>query len=850
MTDGVRLAPMTAALPTFAHVTAQPRVERNVAVEPLAGRATVRGTRPADQVVNARRSVVRDHRVVARPGLAETRIFNPVLADRLHDIRFPPILFAPDCPAGGGHAQTASADYTLVVNRPGAQGQTNWRWCRKCQGLAYGGHVGGVCIKGGTHDFSISADYVLPANVALAGHQSNWKWCGKCDGLAFAGQPSLCAAGGAHDHTGSWDYALAINQPDAEGQPNWRWCSNCMTLAYAGGATGATREELGLPVASSDPVVDHAAFEAPAGPERFHLPRYHLSRRLVDGSLQYLISLSTDESGRSSLSVTLDKVRPEGVPEDTAELPHDLLLRLSFSLTMSGGGSATKTLDFADVLTNDDDQVVARIRFASPAERDQVLAAITNSDSGCGIVALRAVRVAVPIAGHEGRYRPVTRGLEQKVEPDPLFLHPDLHPYLHGGARPAGGSSPGLVTRQLQFGGRFHKYWEDATNPTRVFYLPDAFRLARVDKPPPYKPLMKVRQVDGPTRDADPQVAIDFVATPWTDLKRLEAARAELAKSLPADAGGAAAESRMRMEPLPVHDAAFWLALPGGAGGGLVERPNANVDLNLAVVCSETLSRTDFTTVFDALMGGGLAIMRGEVRVDFGQGATERIPFEARFDRMNGDVLEAEVTEGAKPGQFSLRLRNAIESPLLIERLGASILAGQTELAAVLTPSSPLPLILPPGESMNVAIEASGGVPADLAGETLEPLIDVDGVHAQPNRELLIAAIIDDTATVEAGRTITLKLFPAMFDAPSGDPAEKALAIIVHFQHGMAVELTPDSLERQVRIASSLKDILLPGSAMDGFRYKTEVIRRSSRPVHPDWQTASSNLLVPLLPSE
>ena len=92
---------------------------------------------------------MRDHRVFVRPDLAETRVFNPVLADRLHDIRFFPVLVTPGCPAGGEHDHSGSGDYTLVINRPGAQGQTNWRWCRKCQCLAFGGHAGGVCVKGG-----------------------------------------------------------------------------------------------------------------------------------------------------------------------------------------------------------------------------------------------------------------------------------------------------------------------------------------------------------------------------------------------------------------------------------------------------------------------------------------------------------------------------------------------------------------------------------------------------------------------------------------------------------------------------------------------------------------------------
>lgn len=479
-----------------------------------------------------------------------------------------------------------------------------------------------------------------------------------------------------------------------------------------------------------------------------------------------------------------------------------------------------------------------------------MLSAITTSGSGCGVVALRSVRVAAPIAGQAGRFRPVTRGLEQTVEPDPLFLHPALHPYIHGGAAPISGGAPGLVTRQLLFAGRFHKYWEDAANPARVFYLPDAFRLARRDKPAPFLPLMGVRLVPGATADADPMVAFDFVATPWIDVKRLEAARKELAMGLPADPGGAPVESRLRLEPLPVQSASFWLALPGASGGGLAERPGAQVDVGAAVIVSETLSLSDFQTVFDALMGGALAIMRGEIRVDFGQGVTERIPFEARFDRMNGDVFEPEVTAGAAPGQFNVLLRNAIESPVRVDRLEASVLAGSEELAASGTLSTPLPVTLAPGESVSLAVAVTGAIPEAAAGGRIEPLLDVGGVQPLPNGELIWMAIFGDSAGAEARRTVRVKLFAGMFDAVSGRPEDKALAILVQFEGGPTVELTPDRMEGEAKIPGSIADIVLRRGGSTVYRYKTQIIRRTTRLADPDWRSDSSDLLIPLLPAE
>jgi len=46
--------------------------------------------------------------------------------------------------------------------------------------------------------------------AAARSAQDNWRWCNKCQGLAFAGSPSpgACPAGGTHDHAGSGNYVV------------------------------------------------------------------------------------------------------------------------------------------------------------------------------------------------------------------------------------------------------------------------------------------------------------------------------------------------------------------------------------------------------------------------------------------------------------------------------------------------------------------------------------------------------------------------------------------------------------------------------------------------------------------
>ncbi len=120
--------------------------------------------------------------------------------------------------------------------------QTGWTWCQKCQGLYYAGNpTPGVCPAGGGHDGSGSGHYVLDLGADAAAHpqgQSQWSWCQKCQGLCYGPQlgSSVCPAGGPHDGSASGDYTLdtEAGPVSADDQRGWRWCSSCQGLFFAG----------------------------------------------------------------------------------------------------------------------------------------------------------------------------------------------------------------------------------------------------------------------------------------------------------------------------------------------------------------------------------------------------------------------------------------------------------------------------------------------------------------------------------------------------------------------------------------------------------------------------------------
>jgi hypothetical protein len=133
------------------------------------------------------------------------------------------------CPAGGGHDYNIFGGgtdifpkYTLQTNDPGAPGQSNWRWCSKCQGLFFAGtglfyagtRTSGTCPAGGGHDSSGSADYTLNnTGVITVPSDDFYRWCRKCKVLFRLPQsdiPFPCPAAGNHDASQSSSYALPV----------------------------------------------------------------------------------------------------------------------------------------------------------------------------------------------------------------------------------------------------------------------------------------------------------------------------------------------------------------------------------------------------------------------------------------------------------------------------------------------------------------------------------------------------------------------------------------------------------------------------------------------------------------
>jgi hypothetical protein len=163
------------------------------------------------------------------------------------------------CPAGGNHNNQGSGNYHLayvttnshqqaqvvqqtvqqVVQQTVSSGnyQSDWRWCKSCQSVFFGGAGGGKCgATGGSHDKSASYDYHVP-HSSNPGHkaQENWRWCSKCHCICFGGMGAgSCYAGGGHDFGSSYNYWVGQENHKGTAQDQFNWCCKCMVLHFKG----------------------------------------------------------------------------------------------------------------------------------------------------------------------------------------------------------------------------------------------------------------------------------------------------------------------------------------------------------------------------------------------------------------------------------------------------------------------------------------------------------------------------------------------------------------------------------------------------------------------------------------
>ena len=424
---------------------------------------------------------------------------------------------------------------------------------------------------------------------------------------------------------------------------------------------GVVRGQIKVPICPVPDATDEVLFEDPVQPtKKFYLPRY----KVATDHQRYQISFGEDNRGWF-LAVNLMKFPAPSIAsaaQSAQEIEHRTAVLVRFNQMIGNQPAAHEELSFQEV-TLRDGVLRATLRLDSLQQRDLLYQALSDRTFGTTLLVRRAVRVAVPmpmpmtppprnvspsrlpmpgVPPQPGMplYRQADRTVDQVVDPKPFVFSPDLHKYIFEGVTPASGAGPALTRYQVSWtDGRNHSYYQDGARSHVFYFLPDWLKLGR-RQDGKHEPLMSVSFGQAASA-ADLRVTFSFIALPYVDAKRLQAAAEQLRTSikgnLPQGVAGPQFEPLLTA-PDRTH---FSLSYPGcdSSRGGYELRETATVDLRSGIHDSLQLSLPSFQTLYDALFSPSSAVLAGKVNVDLGPDSGEEIPFIARLNDMVGDFL-------------------------------------------------------------------------------------------------------------------------------------------------------------------------------------------------------------------
>lgn len=433
---------------------------------------------------------------------------------------------------------------------------------------------------------------------------------------------------------------------------------------------GAPREQMKVPICPGADVTDEVLFEDPAQPaKKYYLPRY----KLATDHQKYRISFRQDDAGWSFV-VNLTKFAAPSIAsaaKTAQEIEHHVAVLVRFSQMIGNQPGAQEELSFQEV-TLKDGVLTATLHLDSLQQRDLLYGALQDRSLGTSLVVRRAVTVAVlapqlptgimgifrmPGAPQQPapkpsapQYRQADRVVDQAVDPKPFVFSPDLHKYIFAGVTPASSGQSLELTRYEVPGadGQTYTYYQDGARPYVFYYLPNSFKAAR--RPDgDHGPLLSASFGQAASAE-DLKATFSFIAVPYVDPKRLQAAAPKLKESigeLPKGVDGPQFEPLLSA-PGKTH---FSLSYPGcdTSKGPFELREKASVDLRSGIHDSVQLSLQQFQTLYDALFSPSSVLMTGKVDVELGADSGEQIPFSARLNDLAGDFL-AYAEQPLSPG--------------------------------------------------------------------------------------------------------------------------------------------------------------------------------------------------------
>jgi hypothetical protein len=209
------------------------------------------------------------------------------------------------------------------------------------------------------------------------------------------------------------------------------------------------------------------------------------------------------------------------------------------------------------------------------------------------------------------------------------------------------------------------------------------------------------------------------------------------------------------------------------------------------------------------------------------------------MDRTVGDVLEV-VPGEASPDGLRYRLENGIESPVRIDRLGATALVGEKRIPLRIDQLEPA-LRLAPRAHVEVLLVAPEPLP-EAGPDAI--VFDQSGVAVEPDAQAIWAEIFDRSAGAQLTQPVTVEAVAPLFSSPDR-PDDRVAAFVVTVEHGGTVRLTEAELRATTTVRVPLEP-LITGAPMPPIRYRTETWWVSGGIGVSAWRETDGTILFPV----
>lgn len=465
--------------------------------------------------------------------------------------------------------------------------------------------------------------------------------------------------------------------------------------------------------------------------------------------------------------------------------------------------------------------------------------------------ALAATLVTVPVAPSR-RFRALSQNQALDMA---LWFDSGLHSYLYPSGSPGSGTVASLQMHSVPYTApgrstRHHSYLQSSSNPTRFYFLPDAFRLARTEHAP-FKPALAfvVDQSPGapqaapgavPTPPPTSEVELIADVRPVTDGKRLLAAREALKDKLPTTG---VPPGEISLEPL-LAPSVLRLGLPRGGRMQTIEVA-AQVDLANGFQLSERFALDDFQDVFAALMAPrSAALLQGQVAVSTGLGGEILVPVELNFHALEGELFQTTETPDPVAGSVAVQLMNQTGGALRIPALPVW-LSRDGLMVAARTEGLDLsqPVELPADAQLAFRVLPVEPWPATIAPTSApDAVFDTSSITAVPDAQALFEQTFDNSVAQETARAITV-MTDAEVLASAQAPDKAIRLVIVEFRGNKSVRLSASKLEETVDVPVALMDVLLRRDTEGQYEFRQTVVFTSGAQQTDGWRKSDLGLL-------